>query len=177
MGGFNIGGINASGQIPAFAGNYGLIDRDTPHSAYTRSSYTDPSAELQLVFSDEFNVEGRTFYPGNDPYWEAADLHYWAVKKNFPHSETSADYFLLIRRTIWNGMIPRQSPQKAAHLRSHSRMSKHMDWIIKVVSCPPGTNFASQADSLKRPLCYRVPITSSGFGLLSGQWEIWVGII
>jgi hypothetical protein len=32
-----------------------------------------------LVFSDEFNTDGRTFYPGDDPYWEAVDLHYWAV--------------------------------------------------------------------------------------------------
>jgi beta-glucan synthesis-associated protein KRE6 len=31
------------------------------------------------VFSDEFNVDGRTFYPGDDPYWEAVDLHYWAT--------------------------------------------------------------------------------------------------
>ena len=33
----------------------------------------------QLVFSDEFNTEGRSFYPGDDPYWEAVDLHYWAT--------------------------------------------------------------------------------------------------
>ena len=31
----------------------------------------------QLIFSDEFNMDGRTFYPGDDPYWEAVDLHYW----------------------------------------------------------------------------------------------------
>ena len=30
-----------------------------------------------LVFSDEFNTDGRTFYPGEDPYWESEDLHYW----------------------------------------------------------------------------------------------------
>ena len=35
--------------------------------------------EWQLVFSDEFNQDGRTFYPGEDPYWEAVDLHYWAT--------------------------------------------------------------------------------------------------
>lgn len=35
--------------------------------------------QLELVFSDEFNVDGRTFYPGDDPYWEAVDLHYWAT--------------------------------------------------------------------------------------------------
>lgn len=31
------------------------------------------------MFSDEFNVDGRTFYPGQDPYWEAVDLHYWGT--------------------------------------------------------------------------------------------------
>lgn len=58
-------------------GNFGLIDSDTPQDAYTKTSYKDGS-DLTLVFSDEFNVEGRSFYPGDDPYWEAADLHYWA---------------------------------------------------------------------------------------------------
>lgn len=29
------------------------------------------------MFSDEFNVDDRSFYPGDDPYWEAVDLHYW----------------------------------------------------------------------------------------------------
>ncbi|KAJ2919252.1 hypothetical protein MD484_g1158, partial [Candolleomyces efflorescens] len=79
MGGFNIGGINSTGQIPSFIGNYGLIDRDTPTSALYKPSYTNPSQQLQLVFSDEFNTDGRTFYPGDDPYWEAVDLHYWAT--------------------------------------------------------------------------------------------------
>lgn len=37
---------------------------------------------MQLVFSDEFNVDGRTFYPGDDPYWEAVDLHYWVIITN-----------------------------------------------------------------------------------------------
>jgi beta-glucan synthesis-associated protein KRE6 len=59
-------------------GNWGLIDRDTPKSVYTKPSYQD-GTDLQLVFSDEFNTEGRTFYPGDDPYWEAVDLHYWEV--------------------------------------------------------------------------------------------------
>lgn len=75
MGGFNIGGINASGQI-AEIGNFGLIDKDTPQDVYTKTSYIDGST-LELVFSDEFNTDGRTFYPGDDPYWEAVDLHYW----------------------------------------------------------------------------------------------------
>lgn len=76
-GGFNLGGINASGQIPNI-GNWGLIDQDTPQDAYTKVSY-ESGDEMQLVFSDEFNTEGRTFYPGEDPYWEAVDLHYWGT--------------------------------------------------------------------------------------------------
>jgi len=79
LGGFNIGGINASGQVPSMTGNWGLIDLETDKSFYTKKSYFDPTQELQLVFSDEFNTDGRTFYPGDDPYWEAVDLHYWAT--------------------------------------------------------------------------------------------------
>ncbi|KAF8898908.1 beta-glucan synthesis-associated [Infundibulicybe gibba] len=78
-GGFNFGGINATGQIPTMVGNWGLIDIETPPEAHSKPSYHDPTENLQLVFSDEFNVDGRTFYPGDDPYWEAVDLHYWAT--------------------------------------------------------------------------------------------------
>jgi len=79
FGGFNVGGINSTGQVPEISGNFGLIDLATPKDAYTIKSFQDPSEELQLVFSDEFNVAGRSFYPGDDPYWEAVDLHYWAT--------------------------------------------------------------------------------------------------
>ncbi|KII90889.1 glycoside hydrolase family 16 protein [Plicaturopsis crispa FD-325 SS-3] len=78
LGGFNTGGINGSGQIPSMHGNWGLIDVETPNEAKTIQSKHD-GADLQLVFSDEFNTDGRTFYPGDDPYWEAVDLHYWST--------------------------------------------------------------------------------------------------
>jgi len=78
QGGFNLGGINATGQIPDLPGNFGLIDKDTPREAYTLKSYVD-TEELVLVFSDEFNQDGRTFYPGDDPFWEGVDLHYWVT--------------------------------------------------------------------------------------------------
>jgi len=32
-----------------------------------------------MQFSDEFNIENRTFYPNDDPYWEAVDIHYAAT--------------------------------------------------------------------------------------------------
>jgi beta-glucanase (GH16 family) len=63
-------------------GNWGVIDLETPQSAYTTTSYYAGKA-MQLVFSDEFNTDGRTFYPGDDPYWEAVDLHYWQVSYIF----------------------------------------------------------------------------------------------
>ncbi|KAL4266529.1 SKN1/KRE6 family protein [Pleurotus pulmonarius] len=79
QGGFGLGGINASGQIPEMPGNWGLIDRDTPKEAYVKKSYRG-EVEMELVFSDEFNTDGRTFYPGDDPYWEAVDYHYWGTE-------------------------------------------------------------------------------------------------
>jgi len=75
--GYNLGQINASGQIPILPGLPTLVDKDTPANVLTRIG-TDNQL-YDLVFSDEFNVDGRTFYPGDDPYWEAADLHYWCV--------------------------------------------------------------------------------------------------
>ncbi|KAJ7705330.1 beta-glucan synthesis-associated protein [Mycena rosella] len=69
--------VNATGQV-ASIGNFGLIDLDTPSDAYTIASLYS-GKEMKLVFSDEFNTDGRTFYPGDDPYWEAVDLHYWGT--------------------------------------------------------------------------------------------------
>lgn len=77
LGGFNLGGINASGQVPVIASHYfSLIDPDTPKEVWTKNSIED-GTEMNLVFSDEFNVDGRSFYPGDDPYWEAVNLNYW----------------------------------------------------------------------------------------------------
>lgn len=85
QGGFNLGGINATGQIPDMLGNYGLVDRDTPQSAYTKPSYFNPKQDMVLVFSDEFNTDNRTFYPGDDPYWEAVDIHYWGTVRRLKY--------------------------------------------------------------------------------------------
>ncbi|KAJ7634387.1 beta-glucan synthesis-associated [Roridomyces roridus] len=68
--------VNATGQMPSI-GNWALIDQDTPKEMYNIYGYNEPSQVYQLVFSDEFEMDGRSFYPGDDPYWEAVDLHYW----------------------------------------------------------------------------------------------------
>lgn len=56
----------------------GLIDPDTPESAMTRTSIAGET--LKLVFSDEFNAQNRTFYPGDDPYWFGFDGWYGATQ-------------------------------------------------------------------------------------------------
>ncbi len=62
LGGYNIGGINATGQVPEMGGHFALIDQDTPSTAQRIKTFTDGSM-YDLVFSDEFNQDGRTFYP------------------------------------------------------------------------------------------------------------------
>ncbi|KAJ6256978.1 hypothetical protein Dda_7861 [Drechslerella dactyloides] len=54
-----------------------MVDPTTPESAKTRTS-TD-GKKLKLVFSDEFNTDGRTFYEGDDQFWTSPDLHYAAT--------------------------------------------------------------------------------------------------
>ena len=73
-GAFGLGGTNGSGQVPALD-IASLIDADTPQSAMKWTSGFDQSS-YHLVFSDEFEVDGRTFWPGDDPFWEAVDLWY-----------------------------------------------------------------------------------------------------
>ncbi|KAG6868438.1 hypothetical protein C0993_002757 [Termitomyces sp. T159_Od127] len=99
QGGFNLGGTNATGQVPEMPGNWGLIDLETPHDVYTKADYMN-GEDWVLVFSDEFNTDGRTFYPGDDPYWEAVDLHYWQTNDlewYDPSGATTRDGYLQLK--------------------------------------------------------------------------------
>jgi len=75
-----------------------LIDPDTPLEARTsKNSYTNKT--MKLVFSDEFNQDGRSFYPGEDPFWEAENLHYWQTENYewyHPSAITTANGSLVI---------------------------------------------------------------------------------
>ncbi|GAA5838851.1 hypothetical protein JCM3766R1_004228 [Sporobolomyces carnicolor] len=73
------GRTNSSGQVPRVVVP-GLVDLDTPETAMTRNGFFDDSDLYHVVFSDEFNRDGRTFWPGDDPFWEAVDLHYWQTQ-------------------------------------------------------------------------------------------------
>ena len=76
--GYNLGGINGSGQVPDLPGLPQLMDPETPSNVKTRTGYD--GKKYNLVFSDEFNSPGRTFYPGDDPYWEAGVLYRSSLK-------------------------------------------------------------------------------------------------
>ncbi|SCU83156.1 LAFA_0D02058g1_1 [Lachancea sp. 'fantastica'] len=54
-----------------------LVDPDTPDNA--KSFTAKDGSSWPLVFSDEFNAEGRTFYEGDDQFWTAVDIHYDAT--------------------------------------------------------------------------------------------------
>ncbi|KAF3922140.1 hypothetical protein ABW21_db0200002 [Orbilia brochopaga] len=80
----------------------GLIDPDTPESAKTRMA-TD-GKNWKLVFSDEFNTPNRTFYPGEDPFWEAVDIWYGATLDSEwydPNQVTTRDGVLEITFDAW----------------------------------------------------------------------------
>lgn len=57
------GGTNGTGQVPSLPIRP-LVDGDTPDSSKTWKNSEDQT--FNLVFSDEFNEEGRTFWPGDD---------------------------------------------------------------------------------------------------------------
>ncbi|EON64734.1 hypothetical protein W97_03967 [Coniosporium apollinis CBS 100218] len=56
----------------------GLIDPDTPDSVKSRKTFK--GKKQVLVFSDEFNTDGRTFYDGDDTYWQGVDIWYGATQ-------------------------------------------------------------------------------------------------
>ncbi|KAG8981100.1 hypothetical protein FRC05_004000 [Tulasnella sp. 425] len=76
--GSNVVGINATGQAAVIPNLPQLIDPETPDQAKTRTGFD--GEEYELVFSDEFNTDGRTFYPGDDPFWEGVDIWYGATE-------------------------------------------------------------------------------------------------
>ena len=79
LGGFNAGGTNASGMVPNITQVLSLVDTDTPESAKVFKSFRDGS-DMQLVFSDEFNVDGRTFWPGGEFFFWA---FFWFSLREF----------------------------------------------------------------------------------------------
>ena len=113
--GWNIGGINSSGQVPKI-NIPPLVDPDTPQESRTRVGFDGDT--YNLVFSDEvsrfsvsqkinhiadlrvpvtqFNLDGRTFWPGDDPYWEAVDVSSLSSFRNSCFLHFGSDLPLLV---------------------------------------------------------------------------------
>ncbi|KAF9485084.1 glucosidase [Pholiota conissans] len=143
QGGFNLGGINATGQIPDLPGNYGLVDKDTPLDAHTLKSYHNDD-ELVLVFSDEFNAEGRTFYPGDDPFWEGVDLHYWGTNDKEwydPAQVTTKDGKLHLRLDLVDDPINNHNmTYKSAMIQTWNKFCFTGGLLIASVQLPGSSN-------------------------------------
>ena len=168
FGGFNLGGINASGQIPAMAGNWGLVDLDTPRDAYTKKDYVD-GKDWQLIWSDEFNVDGRTFYPGDDPYWEAVDLHSWQTD--------NMEWYDPAAITTQGGALVITLSENSEHNLNYTggMMSTWNKFCFtggllqgKTLAAPKGPVLTTLTTQLA-PSCL-APAPFVGFGLPSGRW-------
>ncbi|KAK4686589.1 beta-glucan synthesis-associated protein KRE6, partial [Tremellales sp. Uapishka_1] len=136
--GYNLGGINASGQYPSISGLPSLIDADTPSSVYTRTGFD--GNEWTLTFSDEFNKEGRTFYDGDDPFFQAVDIHYWPTgdfEWYDPSAVTTKNGHLVITMT--------QEPIhdlnfKSGMLQSWNKLCFNKNAYFEVSASLPGVN-------------------------------------
>lgn len=79
------------------------VDPDTPFGARrTKALYESDTRSYVLVFSDEFEQDGRTFNDGNDPRWTALrknDCEYWEilfVRLNHFFAEGNESHFAFV---------------------------------------------------------------------------------
>ncbi|EDO14360.1 hypothetical protein Kpol_176p1 [Vanderwaltozyma polyspora DSM 70294] len=122
-----------------------LVDPDTPSAAKTRKAKDGSS--WNLVFSDEFNAEGRTFYDGDDQFWTAPDIHYDATKDlewYSPDAVTTAQGTLKLRMDAFknhdlyyrSGMI--QSWNKLCFTQGALEVSANLPNYGKISGLWPG---------------------------------------
>ncbi|AAS53916.1 AFR545Wp [Eremothecium gossypii ATCC 10895] len=87
-----------------------LVDPDTPKDARKRKSLKGET--WPLVFSDEFNAVGRTFFEGDDQFWTGPNIHYAATNDlewYTPDAATTKDGVLQLRMDAFpmNGLYYR----------------------------------------------------------------------
>ncbi|EWC48708.1 hypothetical protein DRE_00013 [Drechslerella stenobrocha 248] len=112
----------------------GLIDPDTPLRAKTRMA--SDGKNWKLVFSDEFNTDGRTFYPGEDPFWEAVNIWYGATQDSEwydPNQVTTKDGVLEITFDAWP---THDMPYRSGMLQSWNKLCFKGGIIEASVSLP-----------------------------------------
>lgn len=117
-----------------------MVDEDTPREAYVRKNRD--GEDWELVFSDEFNAEGRTFYPGMDQFWEAVDLHYAATRDlewYDPDAVITSNGTLNLRMDVLqnHGLFYR-----SGMLQSWNKMC-HSEGIVEISAKLPGSSLTA----------------------------------
>lgn len=120
-----------------------LIDPDTPDDAKKRTGFD--GEDYELVFSDEFNVDGRTFFPGDDPFWEAVDIWYGATADQEwydPAQVTTKDGNLIITmEQVTDQTLNHMLPYKSGMLQSWNKFCFTSGYIEVSVTLPgPDSN-------------------------------------
>lgn len=123
----------------------GLVDPDTPDSAKSRTGFD--GEEYELVFSDEFETDGRTFYPGDDPYWEAVDLWYGStmdLEWYDPSQITTTNGSLIITMdAVEDVTLNHMLPYKSGMLQSWNKFCFSSGYIEVSITLP-GPNSDTQ---------------------------------
>ena len=159
-----------------------LIDIATPDSAKTRKGFD--GQDYELVFSDEFEIDGRTFFPGDDPYWEAVDLSYRAtadLEWYHPNQITTKGGKLSI---LMENVANHGLKYRSGMLQSWNKFC-FVSGYIEVSMTLPGpdqetmgyVSFGAICFVCFALLCFFVLLISSlsPSGLGHGQWETWEG--
>ncbi|KAF9219112.1 beta-glucan synthesis-associated [Gyrodon lividus] len=118
-----------------------LIDPDTPETAKTRTGYDNEA--YTLVFSDEFNTPNRSFWPGDDPFWEAADIWYWSTEDEEwydPGQVTTKNGYLSI---VMDNVAKNGLPYRSGMLQSWNKFCFTTGYIEVSISLP-GPNQETQ---------------------------------
>ncbi|KAH3688599.1 hypothetical protein WICPIJ_000409 [Wickerhamomyces pijperi] len=117
-----------------------LVDPDTPESAHHKEA---KNGELwDLVFSDEFNAVGRTFYPNMDQFWEGANINYAATKDlewYDPDAATTSEGTLKLQMDVFNN---HDLFYRSAMLQSWNKMCV-TEGIIEISAKMPGSSYSS----------------------------------
>ncbi|KZV85342.1 SKN1-domain-containing protein [Exidia glandulosa HHB12029] len=135
--------VNGTGQAAVLANIPKLVDPETPDDAKTRTGFD--GFEYDLVFSDEFNTDNRTFAPGDDPFWEAVDLYYWATRDQEwydPDQVTTADGFLRIKLEVVDPSINHALDLKSGMLQSWNKFCFSSGYIEIRAQLPGAPNVA-----------------------------------
>lgn len=153
-----------------------VIDPETPDSAKTRTGYD--GEEYELVFSDEFNTDGRTFYPGDDPFWEAADIWYGSTQDQEwydPKQITTQDgYLRILMESVTDETINHMLPYRSGMLQSWNKFCFSSGYIEVSLTLPGGPDAFGYVRLSRHMECFAAVDLFTCSGRVRGLWGIWL---